>query len=156
MLFTTAADDVCIQPPRPPTYLRGGGHIVFGADPSVSVLASASALVSHFFCLHNILWTSGWILTKFSWIYNWDTMNWLHFVDLDPFFKVNAVEKLKILWHFLVCAVSCEPVVEFLLNFHGYILGHNKELIRFCWPWPNFQAHGSYSFLSAQYLLNQY
>ena len=26
-------------------------------------------------CLHNILWTNGWILTKFSWIYNWDKNN---------------------------------------------------------------------------------
>ena len=23
-------------------------------------------------CLHNILSTSGWILTKFSWIYDWN------------------------------------------------------------------------------------
>ena len=32
-----------------------------------------------------------------------------------------------------VCSISCEPVVGFLPNFHGYNkLWHNKELIRFC------------------------
>ena len=46
--------------------------------------------------LHNILWTSGWILTKFSWIYNWDiTKNRVDFGD-DLIFKVTAVAKLKI------------------------------------------------------------
>ena len=28
-----------------------------------------------------------------------------------------------LVWHFLVCRVSCEPVVGFLTNFHGYIIG---------------------------------
>ena len=67
------------------------GHIVFGAGPiSIGICVTLS-------CLHNILWTSGWILTKFSWIYNWDlTKNWLDFGDLDLIFKITAVEKLKI------------------------------------------------------------
>ena len=26
-------------------------------------------------------------------------------------------------WHFLVCTISCEPVVGFLPNFYGYIIG---------------------------------
>ena len=48
-------------------------------------------------CLHNILCTSGWILTKFSWIYNWViTKNRLDFGDLDLIFKVTAVEKMII------------------------------------------------------------
>ena len=35
------------------------------------------------------MWTSGWIPTKFSWIYNWDiTKNWLDFGDIHLFFKV--------------------------------------------------------------------
>ena len=47
-------------------------------------------------CLHNILWTSSWILTKFSAMYNWDiTKNWLDFGD-NLIFKVTAAEKLKI------------------------------------------------------------
>ena len=101
-------------------------------------------------CLHNILWISGWILTKFSWIYSWDqTKNWLDLCDLDIIFKVTAIEKLKILWHFLVwalawdfvCTISCEPVVGFYQSFMGIWLGHNKELIRFWWPWPDFHGH---------------
>ena len=32
---------------------------------------------------------------------------------------------------FLVCTISCDPVVGFLLNFMGLKLGHDKELIRF-------------------------
>ena len=42
----------------------GGGGIDFCADP-VDV-------GSTLFCLHNILCTSSRILTKFSWIYNWN------------------------------------------------------------------------------------
>ena len=50
-----------------------------------------------FSCLHYILWTSGWVLTKFSWIYNMDIpKNRLDFGDLDLIFKVTAEEKLKI------------------------------------------------------------
>ena len=38
--------------------------------------------------------TSGWILTKFSWMYHLDiTKNWLDFGNLDLIFKVTAVEK---------------------------------------------------------------
>ena len=64
-------------------------HIDFGADPiGVDIKLS---------CLHNTLCINGWILTTFSWIYNWDiTRNWLYFGDLDLFFQVEAVEKLKI------------------------------------------------------------
>ena len=72
--------------------LRGEGHIDFGGDPVGGIGISMT-----FSCLHNILWTSGWILTKFSWLYNLDvTKNWLDFGDLDLIFKVTAVEKLKI------------------------------------------------------------
>ena len=71
--------------------LRGGWHIDFGADPiGISIGVTLS-------CLHNILWACGWILTKFSWTYNWNiTKNCLDFGDLDLIFKVTAVEKLKI------------------------------------------------------------
>ena len=42
-------------------------------------------------CLHNVLWTSGWILTKFSWIYNWNiAKNWIDLGDLDEIFKITA------------------------------------------------------------------
>ena len=62
-------------------HLREGGHIVFDADPIVvGMLALASVwdvLVGNgvgvgvkLSCLHNILWTGGWSLSKFSQIYD--------------------------------------------------------------------------------------
>ena len=50
------------------------GDIDFGVDPiGVSVCVSIT-----FSCLHNILWSSHWILPKFSWLYSWAiTKNWL-------------------------------------------------------------------------------
>ena len=66
-------------------HLREGGHIVFDADPivvGVLVLASVwDVLVGNgvgvgvgigvkLSCLHNILWTGGWSLSKFSQIYD--------------------------------------------------------------------------------------
>ena len=68
-----------------PPHLSGGEHIDFSADVGITLS-----------CLY-ILWTSGWILTKFSWIYNWNrTINSLNFGDLGLIFMVTAVEKLKI------------------------------------------------------------
>ena len=52
---------------------------------------------------------SGWILTKFSWIYNGDIKKSLDLGDLDPIFKVTAVEKLKI--HGWKTSVSSENTV---------------------------------------------
>ena len=80
-----SSDKMLIMSP----HLRGGWHTEFGMDP-VGFGITLS-------CLHNILRSSGWILTKFSCIYNWDiTKNWLDFCDIDQVFKVTAVEKLKI------------------------------------------------------------
>ena len=57
----------------------------FGVGAGVDVTLS---------CLHNILLTSGWSLTIFSLIYNWDIIkNWLDSGDLDLTFKVKVVEK---------------------------------------------------------------
>ena len=56
------------------SHQRGGGHIVFGADPvgvGVSVSVGVGVTVS---CLHNISGTDGWILTKFAWMLYWDMM----------------------------------------------------------------------------------
>ena len=90
-------------------HLKGRGQIVFGVDPigiDVSIGIGIGMTLS---CLHNILWTSGWILTKFSWICNWDiTQKKIRLVDLDLIFKVTAVEKLKILWRFLVFTLPFE------------------------------------------------
>ena len=61
-------------------HLTAGGHIDFGANPfgidvSVSISIGIGVGVGigiTLSCLHNILWTSNLILTKFSWIYNLD------------------------------------------------------------------------------------
>ena len=81
--------------------LRGGGHIDFVAD-SVGIGICVGTGISFgvgmtLSSLHNILWTSGWILIKFPCINHWDiTQNWLDFGDIDLIFKVTAIEKLKI------------------------------------------------------------
>ena len=69
-------------------HLRWGAHIDFGVDPiGVGVTLS---------CQQDILWTSGCILTKFSWTYNWNmTKNWLDFCDIDLIFKVTAVKETE-------------------------------------------------------------
>ena len=86
IIFVVIDDEIIVSP-----CLWEEGHIVFGADPiGVSVTLSF---------LHNILWTSGWIHSKYSWIYNWGiTKNWLEFSGLDPIFKVTAVEKTENSW----------------------------------------------------------
>ena len=118
----------------------GRRHNVFGVDPVCIGVGIGIGLTLSF--LHNIIWTSGWILTKFSWIHNWDiTKNCSDFRDLDLIFKDTAVEKLKI----------CDTGRDNILWTSGWILNkfswiHNwdiKKLIIFWWPWPNFQGHSS-------------
>ena len=93
--------------------LVGEGNIILVQIPLVLVCLSAQHLVN------NILLTMN--------IYNWDiTKNLLDFGDVDIFFKVTAIEKLKIQWALhetLVCTISCEQKIGFLLNFHGDIIG---------------------------------
>ena len=74
-----SAPNVGKQVPRLESYwgqnsAQGGGHIDIGADPvGVSICVSTGIDIGvTLSCLHNILKTSGWILTKFSWIYKWD------------------------------------------------------------------------------------
>ena len=49
-----------------------GGYIDFGADPiGISWRHVCIGIsITIYSCLHSILWTSGWILTEFSGIYN--------------------------------------------------------------------------------------
>ena len=95
-------------------YLRGGGHTDYNANPigfgvGIGVCVTLS-------CLHNIMWTSSLMLTKFSLIRNWGvTKNWFDFGDLDLIFKVTAVKKLKI--HGVGTSVFSEnTVTSFLLR----------------------------------------
>ena len=69
--------------------LWGGGHIEFGMDP---VGVGVGMTIS---CLDNILRTSGWILTIFSWMCNWDKQSTDKVLVTRPdlIFKVTAIEK---------------------------------------------------------------
>ena len=70
--------------------LREEGYINFGADLVYFGVAVGDGVILSF--LHNILRSSGWILTKFSSIYNWDIkMKRLDFCNQDLVFKVTAV-----------------------------------------------------------------
>ena len=108
----------CIYVP----HWRGGGHIVFGADP-VGVGVSVGSVTLP--CLHDISWTGGWILIKCAWMYYWDmTKSWLGFGDLDLIFKVTAGLKLPNLSpNMLVCIISHELVGRFQPDLHGYNIG---------------------------------
>ena len=67
--------------------------IDFGADPVGISIGSPDTFLS----AQYLVWTSGWILNKFSWIYNWDiTNNWSDFGDPDLIFKATAVVKRKV------------------------------------------------------------
>ena len=81
-----------------------------------------------FSCLHNILWTSGWILTKFAWIYNWDiTKNWLDFGDLNLIFQGDSNKKN---WKFCDTSLSAQYLLNQWLNsyqiFRNIQLGYNR------------------------------
>ena len=69
----------------------------------------------HFLCLLKIVWTSGWILTKFAW-------NWLDLVILTQCARSQQKKNWK-LQHFLVCPISFEPLNWFLPNFREYVIG---------------------------------
>ena len=77
------------------SHLKEGGHIDFGAFQLASASALRFSVGITLSCMHNILWTSRWILTKFLWIYNWDNKELFRFGDLDPIFKVTALEKTE-------------------------------------------------------------
>ena len=53
----------------------------------------------------------------------------LDFGDLDLIFKVTARPKLPNLSKNTACYLM------------SILLGHDEELIRFWWPWLNFQGH---------------
>ena len=112
------ADSSCYLSPSP----MGNGQIVFAVDPvGVSIVWFSIGMTLSF--LHNILWTSGWILIKFSWIYNWDiTKNWLDFGDLGLSFKVTAEEKLQIQWWWGRISVFSENTVTSYQYFLLHIL----------------------------------
>ena len=114
-----------------------GGHTAFGVDP-ISVAS----------CLHSISWTNGWILTKLAQTHYWEGgKKLLNLSDLEFIFKVTPA-----LWSFQIWPKKA--CLHSLLNQWmdsgqiSYIgtLGWSKNLIRFWWPWPNFQGHQTLKF----------
>ena len=111
-----------------------GGHIAFGMDPVCVCVAS---------CLHSITWTSGWItcMTKLAQTHYWEGgKKWLDFGDLDLITRSHQ--------HFEILTKKCLSA-PYLLNQMtdsgqtSYIVtfGWIKDLVRFWWPWRNFQGH---------------
>ena len=101
---TISCEPVCLHNIKMFSYFSMKRHCGYSLELQTSMAHSDACLTGDHkvagwipttVCLHNILWTIGWILTKFSW-YNCDiTKNWLDLGDLDLICKVTAVEKLK-------------------------------------------------------------
>ena len=113
----------------------GGGHIAFGADP-------VGIGVAH--CVCSIPWTDRWILTKLAQTHYWEGgKKWLDFGNLDLIFKVTPA-----LWNFQLLTKKslCAPYLLNQMTDSGQtsdivMVGWFKDLIRFWWPWLNFQGH---------------
>ena len=95
------------------------------------------------FLRYSITWTSGWILTKLAQTHYWKgEKKWLDFGDLDLIFKVTPALKFS---NFDQKCLSAPYLLNQMTESGqtSYIvtLGWFKELIKFWWPWPNFQGH---------------
>ena len=124
-----------------PPNRRGGGHIVFGADPvgvGVGVSVGVGVRVASFPDV--IFWTDGRILTKLAQIHCCEGgTSWLDFGDLGPIFKVTAT--FFNVWNFVSGRYLLNQWTDFDQTCIDTMLGGCEELIRFWWPWPNFQGH---------------
>ena len=126
-----------------PPNRRGGGHIVFGADPvgvgvGVGVSVGVGVRVASFPDV--IFWTDGRILTKLAQIHCCEGgTSWLDFGDLGPIFKVTAT--FFNVWNFVSGRYLLNQWTDFDQTCIDTMLGGCEELVRFWWPWPNFQGH---------------
>ena len=106
-------------------------------------------------CLHPISRINGWILTKLVHLYCFDMeKNGLDFGDLDPIFKVT--QGLRLLKNGLSALYLLKEWMDFDQTCTTVLLWHEKELIRFWWPWSHFKVTGGLRLLengfSASYL----
>ena len=93
-------------------------------------------------CLHPISWMNGWILTKLVHLYCCDMeKNRLDSGDLDPIFKVTQGLRVRFLENGLSAPYLMKEWIDIDQTYAAIILWHEKELIRFLWPWPHFQGH---------------
>ena len=107
------------------SHLMGGGHL-FLMQIRLA-LAWQPWCYCDTSCLYNILWTNGWILTKFSWIYNLDiTKNCLDFGYVDLIFKLTAADKLKI-----QCCIKFS--VEEVLNYFSWKKDFLQVLLQYAY-----------------------
>ena len=91
-------------------------------------------------CLHPISRMNGWILTTLVHLYCCDMeKNWLDFGDHGPIFKVT--QGLRLLENDLSASYLMKEWMDFDQTCTAILLWHEKELIRFWWPWPHFQSH---------------
>ena len=126
---------------------NGQGNILILVQiPLVSTMVLASALAT-LPCLHNILWTTGWILWLDSNHIFLDTYlehnkELLDFDDLALIFKIIAVEELKI--HGLGTSVFSENILQPLYNMFRYntvlditqFKDESKKCIDYIEKWP--------------------
>ena len=120
-----------MSPPPPPHQPKGSGDIGFGVGVHIAS------------CLHSISRTNERILTNLTQTHYWEGGNkWLDFGDLGLISKITpALRNFQILTKKSLSA-------PYLLNqmtdsgqaSHIVTIGWFKDLIRFWWPWPNFQG----------------
>ena len=65
--------------------------------------------------------------------------NWLDFGDLDPILKVT--QGLRLLENGSSAPYLMKECMDFDHTCTTILLWHEKELIRFWWPWPHFQGN---------------
>ena len=109
-------------------------------DPIFKVTGEFRLLVNGLSCMHPITWRNGWILTKLVHLYSNDMeKNWLDFGDLDPIFEVT--HGLRLFENGLSASYLMKEWMDLNKTCTAVFLWHEKELIRFWWPWPHFQGH---------------
>ena len=126
----------------PPPTTRGGGHIVFSADPVV-VGALVCVFVFVASCLHSIAFMNGWILAKLIQIYQWMREKcWLILVTLTPFSRsLEVLDRCRTAENCLSLPYLLKEWTDFDQTCTSISFGHVKELIRFWGHWPYFQGH---------------
>ena len=68
--------------------------------------------------------------------------SWIGFGDLDLIFKVTVrLNPPKLSQKVFECMLSHGPLDGMLPNLQAYINWTGLLVIRFWWPWPNFQGH---------------
>ena len=119
----------------------------FGLRSQMSDCQTSTVVVMQQCCFLSavyITWTNRWILTKLAQAYYWEGgKKWLDFGDPDLIFKVTPAR-----WNFQILlqkSLSAPYLLDHMTDSGQtsfiVMLGWFKDLIRFWWPWPDFQGH---------------